>query len=430
MKKCFGLLLLVTILLIFPTSTLAQNNKNSQIAPINASPTPNKKSGQLIIKFKSTITESTIKKKLKDYNIRILYSIDELSVLVVEVPKGKEDAILSSLKKEHIITYAEPDYIYRYDSQDEQKDSSTSAAIISTVAKQQWNLIQIHAFEAWNMSRGTGVKVGIIDSGFEIDHPALAGKILDTQDFSGENSLKDIIGHGTRVAAIIAGTSSTSDGAIGVCPDCQLLLAKLGANISSATVAKAIMWATKKGAKVINLSVITEGYSNLTKEAINYAWDKGVVIVAAAGNGGTSQQAYPAAYNNAVAVAAVDENDEKASFSNFGDWVMIAAPGVNIYTSQKNGLYGYTSGTSISSPIVAGVAGLIWASKYGTSNQAVVQRLCNTADKINGTNTYWRCGRINAKAAVQSDLLQEEKKRKPALKDLLPFILSFFSFSK
>jgi thermitase len=238
--------------------------------------------------------------------------------------------------------------------------------------------------------------VGVIDSGFDVNHPGLAGKIVDTQDFSGDKTLTDKIGHGTRVSGIIAG----KNGSTGICPDCRLLVAKLGSDTSNGAVTEGILWATKRGAKVINLSIVTEGYSKLTEEAVNFAWDNGVVLVAAAGNKDSSQKVYPAGYEHVIAVAATDEKDRKTSFSNYGNWVMLAAPGVNIYTTQNDGQYGNVSGTSASSPIVAGIAALVWASQYGTSNADVMQRLCDTADKEGDRSSNWHCGHVNAEAAV------------------------------
>jgi hypothetical protein len=146
------------------------------------------------------------------------------------------------------------------------------------------------------------------------------------------------------------------------------------------------------------------------QNAVNYAWNKGVVVVAAAGNNGNTARVYPAYYANCIAVAATDQNDAKASFSTYGSWVDVAAPGVSIYSTLPNHTnsigtmnYRYLSGTSMATPHVAGLAGLLWATSYGTSNTSVRSRIESTADAIAGTGTYWQYGRINAYKAVTVD---------------------------
>src|SRR5207244_3686628 len=133
---------------------------------------------------------------------------------------------------------------------------------------------------------------------------------------------------------------------------------------------------------------------------INYAWARNVVIVAAAGNNGLSDVGAPANCSHVISVAATDSADARASFSTWGAGVSVAAPGVGIYSTNFVGDYEAMSGTSMAAPFVSGLAGLIWATQYGTSNESVADRLLNTADQVPGTGTYWSHGRINAAAAV------------------------------
>jgi thermitase len=258
----------------------------------------------------------------------------------------------------------------------------------------QWAFEKIQLHEAWKVTRGKGAKIAIIDSGFTLNNSGISDKIVGIDYYrSGEDSANDATGHGTQNSNIITGPN-------GVCPECQLIVVKLGAIDSNLKIAQTIRWSVDQGANVINLSFVIEQYDDLIQQEIYRAWQKGVVIIAAAGNNNTDSEEYPGAYGPVVAVAATDRDDKKAGFSNYGEWVNIAAPGVDIYTSVQNGRYVRTSGTSIASPIVAGIAGLVWSSPYGTSNEAVVKRLCDTADKIEGTQKYWKCGRINAARAV------------------------------
>ncbi|HEX3036497.1 MAG TPA: S8 family serine peptidase, partial [Thermodesulfobacteriota bacterium] len=166
-------------------------------------------------------------------------------------------------------------------------------------------------------------------------------------------------------------------------------------------IANGIIWAADNGAKVINMSLGGPSGSSTVQSAINYAWNKGVVIVAAAGNEGISSPSYPAYYSNVIAVAATDENDNIASFSNYGTWVDVAAPGVDILSAyiRYNPPYVFLSGTSMASPHVAGLAGLL--ASQGRNNINIRAAIENTTDNIglypiaNGQK-----GRINAHKAV------------------------------
>jgi thermitase len=158
---------------------------------------------------------------------------------------------------------------------------------------------------------------------------------------------------------------------------------------------------------VINLSLGGPEGSGTLQAAVNYAWSKGSVVVAAAGNDGNGNPSYPAYYDNCIAVAATDSTDAKASFSNHGFWVDVAAPGLDIYSTlpnhkhqlgQRN--YGILSGTSMAAPHVAGVAALVWAIEYGTNNSAVRVRIETTGDELEGILGNDGIGRVNAYRAV------------------------------
>jgi len=150
---------------------------------------------------------------------------------------------------------------------------------------------------------------------------------------------------------------------------------------------------------VIDLSLSGTSPSVTLQNALAYAWDRGVVIVAAAGNSGNSRANYPAYYTQAIAVAATDQNDKKAWFSSYGSWVDLAAPGVSILSSYK-GNYSYLSGTSMSTPFVSGLAALLKGYHGEWTNAQIRTKLESSADHSNGTGSYWTSGRINACRAV------------------------------
>ncbi|MBI2941018.1 MAG: S8 family serine peptidase, partial [Chloroflexi bacterium] len=261
------------------------------------------------------------------------------------------------------------------------------------------------------------IHIAILDTGVDQDHEDLASKIVGNIDFTGSGTVDDRNGHGTHVAGIAAAATDNRVGIAGAGAASSLLNVKVlgdeGAG-SYSSIANGLVWAADHGAKVINMSLGGRGRSLVLQQAVSYAWTRGAVLVAAAGNDGTGAKNYPAAYSEVIAVAATDANDGKASFSNYGPWVSLGAPGVAIYSTLPNhsntissafGLplgYASLSGTSMAAPHVAGVAALLWNASSATSNNVVRDRLQRSADPVPGTGVYWRYGRLNAFAAVSS----------------------------
>ncbi|MBA4102706.1 MAG: peptidase S8, partial [Arthrobacter sp.] len=274
----------------------------------------------------------------------------------------------------------------------------------------------VDAAEAWGRTTGGGVRVAVLDSGVASDNPDIAPKVVARGNFSGASTGEDNYGHGTHVSGTVAATSENTIGVAGVCPACSILDGKVlndsGVG-SSSGLANGINWAVTNGAKVINMSLGVRA-SRTLETAVNNAWTKGAVLVAAAGNGGNQTKIYPAGYANVIAVAATDNFDAKASFSTYGaSWVDIAAPGVNVYSTfpnykfylgtQNNRSLGYDvgNGTSMSSPIVAATVALAWSVNPQAGNTAIREKVQSSADKISGTGTYWANGRVNANNAVR-----------------------------
>jgi thermitase len=240
----------------------------------------------------------------------------------------------------------------------------------------------IDAPEGWDLAGlGTfpnsgGVKVGIVDTGILATHEDLTGKLANCAQSRGlggllsgsiqEGSCADDNSHGTHVSGTITGNANNGKGVAGVAFNspiamCRALGGPLGSG-STADVANCITWLKDKGASVISMS-LGGGASTTLQNAVNYAWQNGngALIVAAAGNDGDSTQNYPAAYAQVVSVAATDNKDARASFSNANADVEIAAPGVDVLssTNSSNTSYGLKSGTSMATPHVAGVGALI-----------------------------------------------------------------------
>jgi subtilisin family serine protease len=217
-----------------------------------------------------------------------------------------------------------------------------------------------------------------------------------------DNAPDDGNGHGTHVGGTVAAETNNATGGAGTCPNCRLMPVRVLDNNGSGTlvnVANGINFAANNGAEAINLSLGGSGSTTL-QNAVNNAWNAGVFLACAAGNSNTSStgSAYPAAYPNCFAIASTTSSDARSSFSNYGSWVEVAAPGSSIYSTWLNSGYNTISGTSMATPHVAGLAGLL--ASQGLTNSQIRTRICDTADDISGTGSLWTCGRINAYRAV------------------------------
>jgi thermitase len=287
----------------------------------------------------------------------------------------------------------------------------------------QWNLMKIQAPEAWDRTHGsTDIRVAILDTGIRESHPDLSGRVVARRNFSGSAfGTQDANGHGTRVAGVAAAVTNHSDGIAGLAYNVSLLNGKTNEDDGTGAVSmlvEGIRWAVASRADVINMSLGGSGDfdscsptffenwfdfgRNELRDAINEAWNSNVVLVAGAGNNGHTDEHYPAACPNVLAVGGTDRDDNRASSSNSGAWVDVAAPGTEIWTTRNDdaGSYMWVAGTSFATPHVSGLAALVKASCHSTSAASIVNRITANADQIAGTGSLWQHGRINAKRAV------------------------------
>ncbi|MCS6881049.1 MAG: S8 family serine peptidase [Oscillochloridaceae bacterium] len=274
---------------------------------------------------------------------------------------------------------------------------------------QQWGLRNIQAPEAWTITTGGPVVVAVLDSGVDGDHPDLAGKVLPGfNTLNGSPDARDDNGHGTAVAGLIAANTDNNAGIAGLCWECRILPVKVvdarGVG-NDASLAAGIRWAADNGARVINMSLGGEGDSRLLREAIAYAAARGIVLVAASGNEREigNPVTYPAAYPDVIAVGATGNTDTITGFSNTGDYLDLAAPGVGLWTTLPGGRYGPPNGTSFSSPYVAGAAALVLTQRPDLGRSDVGCILKASADDKGppGKDSEYGWGRLNAFRAVQ-----------------------------
>jgi thermitase len=352
------------------------------------------RAGSLIVTFKPGAQASARDAAHREVQVQTVEPVGASGAVRVQVQPGTLGQALASYSGRADVAQVEPDYVV-----------FASMTPNDPRYGDQWGPGKIQAPAAWDRVGGaSGIKVAVLDTGMA-NHPDLAPRIVAAQDFTGSpHGPADRHGHGTHTAGTVAAIANNSVGVVGVAYGASLLNGKVlgdsGAG-SLSSVAAGITWAADNGAKVISMSLGANlDCSGTIQEAANYAWSKGAVLLAAAGNDGLNDVHTPANCNHIIPVGAVESNDSRASFSNYGSGVPITAPGVMILSTGKDGDYTWMSGTSMSTPHAAGVAAMIWATSYATSNEAVVTRLLSTADRIAGTGQYWVHGRINAASAV------------------------------
>jgi thermitase len=255
-----------------------------------------------------------------------------------------------------------------------------------------------------------GVKVGIVDTGIDANHEDLSGKLVDCGRAStlfgtvSNGNCADDNDHGTHVSGTIAAKANNGVGVAGVAFNSPLSMCKalnaLGSG-STAGVANCITWLAQRGSKIISMS-LGGGASSTLQTAVRNASNAGVLIIAAAGNDGDATLNYPAAYAEVVSVAATDNRDQRATFSNANSDVEIAAPGVNILSTKRGGGYVSFSGTSMATPHVAGVAALIWGKNPGFTAAQVRSKLDASVDDKGaaGRDPQFGFGRVNLQKAL------------------------------
>jgi minor extracellular protease Epr len=268
-----------------------------------------------------------------------------------------------------------------------------------------WGITKIKADQSWNKGwTGTGAKVAILDTGIDVDHPDLVvTEGVSTVD--DEPSFDDLNGHGTHVAGIV-GSKNNGTGTVGVAPNSELYPVKVLHSDGSgdlSDILEGINWSISKGVDVINMSLGTPSYSSALEQAVNNAYNKGILVVAAAGNNGNASGTgdtveYPARFPNTIAVSAVDQNSVRAPFSATGKKVEVSAPGVKIASTYPGGTYASMSGTSMASPYVAGELALL-KERYPTYSTASLRSALQSSALdlgVKGRDALYGYGMIQA----------------------------------
>ena len=243
-----------------------------------------------------------------------------------------------------------------------------------------WCLFQVNAPEAWDISVGdANIVVAVTDDAIQVNHPDLVNKIVPGRDVvDNDNDPSPCIGndgfHGSHVSGTVGAETNNNLGVASIGYNISVMPIKIG-NCSTGALTggyDGIIWAADNGADAINMSWGGGGVSTYGQNVCNYAWNAGVILIAAAGNDNSSQQFYPAAYNNVVSVAATTNGDAKSSFSQYGTWIDVSAPGSSILSTDAGTAYQFLQGTSMASPMVAGLVGLMISHAPSATPQDIV----------------------------------------------------------
>jgi thermitase len=313
------------------------------------------------------------------------------------------------------VQYVEPHYLYlTNDGTEDYSGTNGSSSATATpndvlYSRYQWNLPIIETLQGWGIGRGSqDIKVAVVDTGVDLNHPDLRDRLLPGINVvsQGKTDPLDDVGHGTHVAGVISALVNNGEGVAGMSWYNPILPVKVldsSGSGSTYAVAQGIIWAADNGAKVINLSLGNYADAQFLHDAIRYAFEKDIVLIAASGNDNTERPGFPAAYPEVFAVAATDSKKNKASFSNYGDYIDAAAPGVSIPSTYPNNQYAALSGTSMASPHVAALAALIRSANPLLKNTEVMDILRRSAVDIGtpGKDKYFGYGQIDVVRALQ-----------------------------
>jgi serine protease len=279
----------------------------------------------------------------------------------------------------------------------------------------QYAPTQVESDTAWDTTLGdSSVLVAVVDTGVQYDHPDLQGNFGSDKGYdfvdNDDDPYPDVPSdeyHGTHVSGCAAAVVDNGTGVAGQGNSSLISGRALDESGSGSTsdIADAVEWAADQGADLINLSLGGGGYTDTMKNAVSYAYDNGSLILAAAGNDGNSSVSYPAAYSECMAISAVDSNENLVSFSNYGDGVELCALGVDVLstTTETRGSYEKLSGTSMATPVTAGVAGLTLARWSSLTNKELRSHLKNTAEDIGLSSDKQGSGQTDAYQAVNTD---------------------------
>lgn len=350
---------------------------------------------RIIVQLKPGANASQVQALFNSHGMHLLKQNNRLHVQVLDHNGYSTAQAVAALRGNPLIQYVEEDKLVKAIGTPNDPDYPN-----------EWHIPKIGANTAWSYNNGGGIKVAVLDTGVTAVQDLSANLIGGTNVVSPSSGTADVYGHGTAVAGTIAAVCNNGMGVAGVACGAKIMpvvIANSQGQAYLSDIATGIQWAADNGARVINIS-----YDNLTNSqtidnAAQYARSKNAGVVTAAGNSGNN----PGFTTNdpyLFTVSATDSNDALATFSSYGPYVDLSAPGVGIWTTNRDGTYGSWNGTSFASPVVAATEAMMLAANPALTPAQVEQTLENTATDLGaaGYDPYYGYGRVNAAAAVQA----------------------------
>lgn len=364
--------------------------------------TPGPKDGEVLVGVAASADD--LEGEVEQYvpgNARVVHSNDSLRYVAVkfptQAPEHARENFIEAITREEHIRYAEPNATFE------------ALAVNDPLYGEQYAPRMVGCEEAWESTFGaSSITISVVDQGIQYDHPNLEAGYENGYDFVQNNDdpypVSEGENHGTHVGGIAAGGTDNGVGHAGI-SNCSMLSARAlddsgGGALSD--IADAITWSADQGAEIINLSLGGGGYTETMKNAVSYALSAGSLPVAAAGNDGQRSVSYPAAYEECLAVSALDPDGSMAWYSNWGEEIELTAPGSDVVSSVNFDDYARFSGTSMAAPVVSGVAGLA-LSRWELSASDLRLHLKTTAEDIGLAEDEQGSGRVDAAAAVGTD---------------------------
>ena len=350
-------------------------------------------SGRILVMPRAGLPDAALAKILNEQGGGKARRIGNSELRIVDLSAGAERAMVARLAKHPHIKFAELD-----------QRVESAAVPNDPYYGSEWHISKINAATAWDYSTGSGVTIAVLDTGVDGTHPDLSARMVPGWNFYDNNSnTSDVHGHGTAVAGSAAATLNNGTGVAAVAGQAKIMPVRISdANAQAywSTVAQGLTWAADHGARVANISFVGVAGSSSVQNAAQYMKNKGGLVVVAAGNNNREEGITPT--TTMIPVSATDANDAKTSFSSWGNFVAMSAPGINIWTTTRGGGYQQWWGTSIATPVTAGVVALMMASNSSLSSTQVESLLYSTAVDLGaaGRDSVFGYGRVNAAAAV------------------------------
>jgi hypothetical protein len=355
--------------------------------------------GRIIVESRPGLSDADLDRVLKEHGGK-KRKLGQSRLHVVDLPPNASELdVVAKLSHRPELKFAELDRVVR-----------PAMAVNDPYAGSEWHLAKIGAQTAWDTTMGAGVTVAVLDSGVNVNHPDLKAHLVPGYNsYSNNTDLTDVCGHGTAVAGSAAATGNNATGVVGPAGAANIMPVRIAYNDPTlgcyayfSTIASGITYAADHGARVANISYVGIAGSSAVLSAARYMNGKGGVVIVSAGNNNRDENVTPDPA--LVIVSATDSNDNRASFSSWGSFVTIAAPGTYIWTTNNSLGYSQWQGTSFAAPVVAGVAALMMSARPDLSGDQIKSLMYSTAVDLGtaGRDPIFGYGRVNAAAAVQA----------------------------